>query len=443
MPAPENTKPVKIGWRILIIGALVALFVVPTFFIGSTIDERKNRQAETTAEIAGKWSGGALTMTGPMLTIPYKDYFKTEKGEMQTAIRYAHFLPDDLNISGTLEPEVRYRGIYRVALYRARLRVDGRFAFPSMKELAVDPANILWKDAVLIIGIRNVKGIQTITPVRWNLQPLALNPSTNNDEVIASGVHARLALDLKTSAYAFGFDLELKGAESIRFVPVAKRNAVRLSAAWKNPSFEGAFLPVSRRVDDKGFLAEWKVLDLNRNFPQAWTGEGPKAELEEAGFGVSLFQPLDLYQQLSRTLKYGIMFVLLTFLTFFMIEILNWKTIRILHPIQYLFIGAALILFYSLLLSLAEHLGFAWAYWIAALGIVGMVTGYARSVLRKKALTSVVAGFLGFLYGYLYFVLHLEDYALLVGNLGLFAILGTVMYLSRKVDWYHLETPAA
>jgi inner membrane protein len=229
----------------------------------------------------------------------------------------------------------------------------------------------------------------------------------------------------------FSFSIDVRGSEQVYFSPLGKTTSVSLSSTWPNPSFIGEFLPESREVNKTGFNAQWKVLHLNRSFPQAWVNS--QQQLQSSNFGVELLLPVDHYSNTLRSIKYAVLFVFLTFLVFFFIELFNKKQ---LHPIQYLLVGSALILFYLLLLSISEYLSFGLAYLISSLGICGLITGYTHGSLADKKITATVASFLVVLYGLLYILLQLQDYALLVGSLGLFLILAIVMYLTRKFNWY-------
>jgi inner membrane protein len=215
------------------------------------------------------------------------------------------------------------------------------------------------------------------------------------------------------------------------FVPVGIETEVECSSEWNNPSFTGNFLPDSREVSENGFKANWKILHLNRNFPQKWTGTD--FNIYSSVFGVEFLIPVDDYQKTMRTAKYAIMFITFTFLSFFLIELLNKKAI---HPIQYLLIGFSLLVFYTLLLSLTEHMMFNLAYIIAGLANIILISAYTKSVLKSTQQTFIILGILLLLYGYLFVVLQLQDYALLMGSIGLFIVLATLMYLTRKIDWF-------
>jgi len=225
--------------------------------------------------------------------------------------------------------------------------------------------------------------------------------------------------------------LDLNGSSSLYFIPIGKETNVSLTSAYKTPSFDGAFITDSNIVDNKGFKANWKVLNLNRNFPQEWTNSA--YNISEAAFGVNLLIPVDHYQKSMRSAKYAIMFILLTFLVFLFTEILNGFKI---HPVQYLLVGLALIIFYTLLLSISEHVGFTWAYLISSGAIILLISLYSKTIFKENRLMALLAGILIILYGFLFVILRSEDYALLIGSIGLFIVLCVIMYLSRKIKWY-------
>ena len=261
-----------------------------------------------------------------------------------------------------------------------------------------------------------------------------MEPGVETAEVIQSGVSAAIRLDSTRRPRPFKLVLNLNGSSRINFAPVGKVTSVKADSTWRDPSFGGAFLPTERTISEKGFSARWKVLHLNRNYPQYWKGGG--CDLSPSLFGVTLFSPVDIYQKSMRTAKYALMFIVFTFLAFFFSEIMN--RLRV-HPVQYLLIGLAVILFYTLLLSISEHIRFGMAYLFSATAIIGLITGYAAAILKNRPITLMVGGILTILYAYLYILLQMEDYALLMGSIGLFAVLSGVMYLTRKVDWYAIQ----
>lgn len=232
----------------------------------------------------------------------------------------------------------------------------------------------------------------------------------------------------------FEVRLNLKGSQQLNYIPLGETTNVKAASKWKSPSFSGSVLPAKREVNKKGFTAEWKVLHLNRNFPQFWTNKA--WAVQDSFFAVHLLITADIYQKTTRVAKYAFMFIIFTFAAFFFAEIINKRRV---HPIQYMLTGLGVILFYVLLLSLAEHIGFDLAYMISAAAITLLITLYANCVISNRSFTFTIFGILVIVYSYLYMVLQLEDYALLAGSIGLFGILSAVMYITRNIDWYSLN----
>ena len=418
--------------RAFIVGLIVFILFIPSMLVFLLINDRENTRDKALRELNHTW-GLSQTVTGPILSVPYTVYAKDSKNNIISSTEYAHFLPETLNIKSTVQPQKRYRGIYEVIVYESTVNVDGHFTPPDFSELGVDPKVIDWKNAFLSLGVSDMKGIREFISFQWNGQSLSFNPGLKSVDLIKSGLSEHVPITEGAGQYAFNFQLQLNGSESLGFSPLGKTTIVDMQSPWANPSFSGDFLPDDRKIDDKGFSAHWKVLHLNRNFPQKWLGANHS--IGNTDFGVKFFMPVDHYQKVSRAAKYAIMFLGLTFLALFIIEVLR-KTM--IHPLQYILVGVALVIFYTLLLSLAEHIPFGWAYLISSVVIVGMITGYIGGILTK-GISLYVGGVLTLLYLYLYIVLQLEDYALLIGSLGLVVTLGVVMYLTRKIDWYAVK----
>lgn len=426
----------SIAVRLFSIGFLILILMIPTLFMSNLVRERKMRRNTVVHDVARQWSGGEQSILGPILSIPYKSFYKDEKGKVHLSIHYAHFLPEALDIKGELLPEERYRGIYKVALYDSQLHFTGSFVAPNFKALNILPQNVIWKDAALVLSTGGVKGIKEQIKLKWNNTDCLAESGVQNQDIIHSGLTINVPVTNQTKRYTFAFDLKLKGYDRLTIAPIGKLTTVALQSTWSDPSFSGTFLPTNREITEQGFQANWKVMDINRGYPQYWSGE--RRNINWAFFGVDLYQPIDHYQKVDRVTKYALMFIVLTFLAFFILEVLKGHQIKRIHPVQYLMIGSGLILFYSLLLSLSEHIGFLGGYLIAGVVIIGLVTSYSRVVLNKK-LSFLIGGLLLVLYTYLYTVLQLEDYALLIGSIGLLSVLGLTMYLTRNINWYAIN----
>lgn len=439
--------------RVIAISILTLLLLIPMAMIMSLVSERQSRQMEATTEISSKW-GFQQRLTGPILTVPYYTFDLDKDNKRVNTVRHmAYFLPEDLKIKGTMNPEVRKRGIFEVAVYSSTLKFEGYFKEPKI-DISDKNYEINWTDAFITIGISDLRGIKDEIKFNWNDTEMICEPGVRIERkaesginevnyesgvrierMIESGVTISKPLQTEPSGkeYRFSFDLSLNGSKSISFVPIGKVTTVSVNSAWPNPSFDGSFLPESRKITSAGFVADWKVLELNRNFPQKWNDK--EYEFQSSAFGVSLLLPIETYQVTERSMKYAILFIALTFTAFFLVEIM--RKLRV-HPIQYVLVGFSLCLFYLLLLSLSEQIGFGLAYLVASAGIVTMIASYSRSIFRDTKLTLILSSILVLLYGFLYILIQLQDFALLMGSIGLFVILSLVMYLSRKIDWYSI-----
>ncbi len=424
-------------FKLVTICGLILVLLIPASMVKSLIWERDNRKQGVINEINHKW-GQAQTLIGPVLTVPYLVHMEDKKGKATTVTRYLHLLPDHINIKSRISPEVRYRGIYEAVLYNTTLAMDGNFPPVPVKELRIEPENIVWSGAFISVGISDMRGIKESIHATFDGQKLAMEPGIETADVIQSGVSAGIQIDAGQKTRPFRFDINLNGSRQIHFSPVGKMTTVTALSEWSDPSFGGAFLPDERSVTEEGFSAKWKIFHLNRNYPQAWKGGGH--DLSRSTFGVTLFSPVDIYQKSMRTAKYALMFIVFTFLAFYISEVMN--KLRV-HPVQYLLIGLGIIIFYTLLLSISEQINFGAAYLISAGAVICLITAYAKAILKNRYVTLMVGGILVILYTYLYILLQLEDYALLMGSVGLFGVLGTIMYLTRKVDWYSMQPEPA
>ena len=444
--------------KIITIGILILLLMIPASMLQSLVNERQANRDSAVEEITSKW-GSNQTIGGAVITIPYSVIQEDEKGKKSTVIEYAHFLPENLNITGTLTPEKRYRGIYVVMLYNAQLNVKGFFKKPNVELLKIPKERFMFSEAFISFGLTDMKGIKEAIRLKINGKELEMNPGVESSDLFASGVSSPINLEDET--INFEAQINLNGSKRIDFLPFGKSTKVTIESPWGTPSFVGASLPDERQITDKGFKAVWNELHLNRNYPQQGTGRfigistnnqenyspdnaavsypdgasvasSRKGELESS-FGVKLLLPVDEYQKTMRSTKYNLMFIVITFIAFFFVEILNRKR---LHPIQYLLVGFAICLFYVLLLAISEHLSFNWAYLIGCITILTLIIFYTQSVFKNGRITLIFNGILALLYGFFYSLLQLEDYSLLLGSIGLLIILAVVMYLTRNIDWY-------
>ena len=433
--AQNFTSKHSVILKVATITVLILLLLIPTSMIRFLISERKERQTEAVKEVGAKW-GEAQTLLGPVLTVPYKSFDLDKNGQKINIVTHnAFFLPEELNITGSINPETRYRGIFEIAVYNAKLNFAGKFNNPDFS--GFKNIEIMAEKAFVTFGITDMRGIKELIQFKWNNENYVCESGTEIDNVINSGVTIKIPEIEKDDSdiYIFSFDISLNGSKNISFIPVGKETNVKLSSSWNDPSFDGAFLPDERTINESGFTSSWKILQFNRNFSQNWIDK--YVDFSSSAFGVSLILPVDMYQKSDRSVKYAILFITLTFVVFFFIEIL--KKIKV-HPIQYILIGVGLCLFYLMLLSLSEQIKFEYAYLIASAGIIGLLTFYSKSVFKNYGLPLLLSGVLIILYAFIYVLLQSEDYALLMGSLGLFLVLAIIMFLSRKINWYSINT---
>ncbi|MGJ4754082.1 cell envelope integrity protein CreD [Leptospira kmetyi] len=415
--------------RIIGIGILALLLLIPSFMISSLIQERQQTRSVAEEEVTSKW-GNSQTIGGPIVSVPFYDWVNNERGERESVLRYAHFLPEELQITGSVKPEKRYRGIYVVPLYQGELTIHGSFGALDKHSLPISNRNLLWSEAFLSLGISDVKGIREKIYVNLDGAKKEMGPGTRSADVFLSGVSLKTPWDAGRPK-EFSLKLSFNGSKELFFLPMAKETKVNLDSPWQTPSFEGDFLPDFRDVTNTGFKANWKVLELNRNYPQDFIADSQSSEINGYRFGVRFLLPVDEYHKTVRSSKYSELFLLLTFITYFFIEV--YKKVR-LHFIQYLLLGFAVLLFYIMLLSLTEHIPFNWAYWIASSLILALVTLYSRSFFKGEFVFIVAGGTIFVFYLFFFALLQLEDFALLVGTFGLFVLLAIAMYFTRRIQ---------
>jgi inner membrane protein len=431
------------------IAVLCVVLLIPTLMTLGLVNEREGRKNEAVKKVSAKW-GSRQTLIGPVLRVPYYEVSKVEKttatgkkeSEQTKNLAYAYFLPNKLTINGDITPEKRHVGIYEIIVYGSKLAFSGDFSAIDYTKLDIQTENIIWKDAALLVSITDFRGIKDNVTLHWNGEASTFNSGAmlDHDKPDAEPLSAiyspvQVSNDGKT-AHTFSFEMALKGSEGIGFVPVGQTSAVNLKSNWANPSFDWSFLPDTSTITTTGFSAGWKVLHLNRDFPQQWLQYTPNL-LSQSALGVTLITPNDAYQQTSRSVKYAILIIALTFMAFFFTEILNQKRV---HPLNYILIGLALCIFYTLLLSMSEFIAFNSSYWIATAMTIGLVFLYSKSIFQELRPAALVSLVMLILYGFIFVIIQLEDTALLIGSIGLFLILAVTMYISRKINWANIGT---
>src|SRR5437660_9843032 len=435
--------------KLLGVGALVLVLLIPLAMITGVLNERLARRNEAVVDITSSW-GKEQNVIGPVLGIPFQYRFKTvkevplaegrvERREVEeAAIANAYFLPQLLKITGEVQTQTLHRGIYDAAVFRAQVVLSGKFAPPDFGAVKIDPRDMQWKDAFVTIAVNDLRGTRQALILDWGGMKRPLLPASQVPGYTA-GATASLSLDKPIdSEVEFSIPLDFNGSDGIFFAPFGVQNEATVKSNWPDPAFRGAFLPADRSVRPDGFNANWKVSYYGRDYPQQWTSRGGNERFNvqvvtNSRFGAQFLSILDAYRYVERSIKYGVLFLVLVFTTFFLFEVTARQKI---HPFQYLMVGAALCLFYLLLLSISEFIGFGWAYLIAAVASTLLITWYCRFFLGVGVRTLLLRSGLGGVDPCRYLTLRQQDYALLMGAIALFVVLAIVMYVTRKVDWY-------
>ncbi|MEZ5840098.1 MAG: cell envelope integrity protein CreD [Hyphomicrobiales bacterium] len=429
------------------IGLLALLMLIPLQIVWALVSERQDRASDARDEVTSGW-GSHQTVRGPVLVVPYI-VAKTEKAGYRTETReerrYAAFLPEELAVDGSATTSALRRSIFEVSVYRSNLRLAGRFGPVDVSAFDPEASRVDWKAAAVLINLSSLSSLKNGVALELaEGRSVPFEPGFGDvpeGEARLTGIHANpfppaagdAAPAMSQPAFAFDVDLDFTGADGIALAPVARTTTVRLASDWPHPSFTGAFLPDSREIDSSSFSASWSIPHLARAVPQVFDARAGLFErFFGSDFGVSLIVPVNSYSLVDRALKYGILFIATAFGAAFFLELMSGARI---HAVQYAFVGIAMVLFYVILLSIAEHAGFDRAY-AAASAMTGlMLSVYVGKVLKSARRGLAMAAVFTTLYGLLYLILQMEDYALLAGSLSAFAVLTLVMFATLKVDW--------
>lgn len=426
--------------KIILVGLLALFLLIPLAFVQELIFERAERKKDVVAEVTKSW-GTDVHIYGPILRVPYRVYNQTtnlnpttNKQEISStqSTAHAYFFPEKLNLKSNIQKDSSLkRGLYNVVVFSTDINCIGTFSTPNFKKLNIEEANVIWDQASILVKTTNLKSSKGNLNLKLNENNLTFESKANSDKYfddLESDV-----FDLKNAEnLTFQFQMKYNGSNSVKFVPVGKNTSASIDSDWQNPSFEGIFSANtnSKTITKEGFHADWTISQVNRPFSQEYAEYLP--HLNEYLFGVKLIETVDEYQQNERASKYGFLMIGLTFLIFFLIQTVSKISI---HIFQYGMIGLALVLFYTLLISITEHLSFKVAYGTATFAVIAMLFLYSLSILKSNKFSIFIAIALASLYSFIYVIIQLENYALLVGSIGLFLILGIVMYFSRKIDW--------
>ena len=424
--------------KLLMIGFLTLILLIPLLFVQDLIRERSVRKKEMINEVSKLW-GTDIYFYGPILKVPYVTYEtynitnpKTgattiEKKQIE---KFAYFFPKELkNTTNVKKNEGLKRGIFNHVVFTAQMSFSGSFSDLNLSKINLSEENMLWNKASLMVQTTNLKSIKSELKLKINNKIFSFEPQPENETQYSELATENFDYNSISNdgILNFNFDISYNGSNSIKFIPIAKNSFYSVASDWNSPSFEGNFAAndTTKSISKKGFYADWKILDINRTFSQQYAEKLP--DLDTYLFGVKFIKTVDEYQQNERASKYGFLVIGLTFLVFFLIQITSKTN---LHIFQYTMIGLALILFYTLLISITEHSTFTFAYTVASISVIGLIGLYSYSILKNKKFALFIVLALCSLYTFIFVIIQLEDYALLVGSIGLFAILAAVMYFS-------------
>jgi inner membrane protein len=431
--------------KLLFIGVLIIVLLIPSSLINNLISERAQRQDEMISDVSDKWSGEQL-VTGPVLVIPYRKHIQkmdtSNKVTTQDVMENLYILPDNLNIKAGLNTQILHRGIFDVAVYNSLVKVSGNFSKASLAGLSLTADQLMLNKAHLIFSITDLKGLKNNPVIKAAGQTLTVEPVFNSTLLPGDGLQTAIDLSgTKDGEFTFDYELDMKGSQELSFLHLGKTTDVEAKGSWASPSFDGRYLPDERTVDSGGFKSHWKMLYYNRPFPQQWVDDtgllNNEKKQADATFGIKLRLPVDQYQKTTRTSKYAILIVLLTFISLFLTEVIRKQSI---HIFNYVLIAAAMIVYYLLLLSFSEQIGFNFAYLVASVATIGLVATFIASILKNRMAAVLFAFILSVFYTFIFVIIQLEDLALMVGSIALFIIVGVLMYFSRKINWDKQET---
>ncbi|MEZ7011721.1 cell envelope integrity protein CreD [Aeromonas sp. S13(2024)] len=424
--------------KIFLLLLLSLLLMVPVQSIMELNRERQAYRSQAIHSIMAS-SSGPQRLMGPIIVQPYTRSVTVEQ-EGKRFVRqeqiYRYLLPEQLDIRANMEVTPRKLGIYQAQVYQTRLSLSGRLPTAAQLQesapLAGDSELVAGKPYLSLV-LSDARGINSVPELQLGTQRIPFAPGARLGDALA-GIHAPLD-SLPQQDGTFHLELNLQGMNTLDIVPLGKESTLQLAGNWPHPNFIGDFLPGSRTLSPQGFEANWQTSwfasDMETRFNRMMNG----GDSNLSTFSVSLVQPVDHYQLNERAAKYALLFIGLTFISFFMFELL--KGLRV-HPIQYALVGMGLAIFYLVLLALTEHLGFGWAYLVAALASVLLNGFYLSHVLGGPKKGIGFAALLGLVYAILYSLLQAEEIALLLGALLLFATLALIMLLTRKLDWYQV-----
>ncbi|WP_251358237.1 cell envelope integrity protein CreD [Kangiella sp. TOML190] len=427
----------SISFKLAVIAFLLLLLQIPMAYVEGLIYERQSMQTQAQQDISQRW-GGSQHIGAPILAVQYKKSVKVkDNGGQHNLVSYeynSHILSEEFLGDINLVANKRYLGIYEVPVFTSKVILSGAIEVEPDLHLGQHDD---WSMQQLFLPIKEMRGLKSIDKLLINNQPVTVAQQQQKLRGL-TGLSIRLDKIQRTHRLNYHVELTLSGSEQFDLLPLAGQSQVTISSNWPSPSFVGNFLPEKRTINEQGFEALWQVNELNHNFGRVLKGDKDyNLNNTKSIFGVKIIIPANIYQVNERTVKYGLLIMLLTFAGFFLAEMFFKLK---LHPFQYLLIGFALSIFFLLLLALSEYLRFAWAFLVSALAIILLISGYCSVVLGQRKRGFYTAVLFALLYGFIYIMVRAKQTSLLMGAIGIWLFLAAVMYLTRKINWYSVSS---
>ena len=430
----QDSILVKLG----VITIIILTLLIPSSWIQDLVSDREAYQQQMMGNVSDKWSGSQL-IRGPVLIIPYKKQL-TEIGANNTTVSRQttgniYVLPQALQIKAGVKTEKFEKGIYDAIVYNSAVQLQGNFIKPDIAQLGINPNDVMYDKARLVFSLSDLKGLKNNPLIKIQNQTYTAEPANGDGVLFNNSLQVNFPLQ-KDTGFVFSYALDIKGSNDLNFLNIGKTTDVEINSDWKSPNFNGRFLPDTRDTTDKGFKAKWHTSYYNRPFPQQWLNDNynltSKKALSDALFGVKLQLPVDQYHKVMRTTKYSLLIILLTFVSLFMTEMI--KKVRI-HLFNYTLIGAAMVVYYTLLLSFSEQIGYNYAYLLSSVSTIALISIFTAALLKNRNMARLFTFILSIFYGFIFIIIQLETLSLLFGSIALFLIIAALMYFSLKINW--------
>jgi inner membrane protein len=423
--------------KLSIITAIILALLIPSSWIQGLITDREDYQHLMLTNVSDKWSGSQL-IQGPVLVLPYEKKITETVNNKQTShvtINNLYVLPQNLQIKADIKTELFESGLYDAVVYNSKVMLQGSFDKPDLSGLDIDPSTILYNKAKLIFSVSDLKGLKNNPDFKIQNQVYSPEPTTGETGPFNNGLQVNFPMQ-KEQGFTFSYHLDLKGSKELNFLDIGKTMDVEITSDWRHPDFNGRNLPDSRSITNKSLGAKWHMLYYKRPFPQQWINNdtllSSKKATTDAVFGVKLQLPVDQYRKILRTTKYSTLIILLTFVSLFLTELIKKQSV---HLFNYTLIGAAMVVYYILLLSFSEQLGYNYAYLLSSASTIVLISVFTASLLKNRGMAALFAFILSIFYGFIFIIIQLEELSLLFGGIALFIIVATLMYFSRKINW--------